>query len=83
MTESQKMLEILHENKRRVREENLNKKIIGQEKAVKKLVDSLKKKNIINEKKPYVVLIAGQKGSGKSYLANTFLNYITNKKKHN
>lgn len=26
MTESQKMLEILHENKRRVREENLNKK---------------------------------------------------------
>lgn len=61
-------------------EENLNKKIIGQEKAVKKLVDSLKKKNIINEKKPYVVLIAGQKGSGKSYLANTFLNYITNKK---
>lgn len=26
MTESQKMLEILHENRRRVREENLNKK---------------------------------------------------------
>ena len=26
MTESQKMLEILHENKRRTREENLNKK---------------------------------------------------------
>lgn len=26
MTESQKMLEILHKNKRRVREENLNKK---------------------------------------------------------
>ena len=26
MTESQKMLEILHENKRRLREENLNKK---------------------------------------------------------
>ena len=26
MTESQKMLEILHENKRRVREEKLNKK---------------------------------------------------------
>ena len=26
MTESQKMLEILHENKRRVREDNLNKK---------------------------------------------------------
>ena len=26
MTESQKMLEILHENKRKVREENLNKK---------------------------------------------------------
>ena len=26
MTESQKMLKILHENKRRVREENLNKK---------------------------------------------------------
>lgn len=26
MIESQKMLEILHENKRRVREENLNKK---------------------------------------------------------
>ena len=26
MTESQEMLEILHENKRRVREENLNKK---------------------------------------------------------
>lgn len=26
MTESQKMLEILHANKRRVREENLNKK---------------------------------------------------------
>ena len=26
MTESQKMLEILHENKRRVRKENLNKK---------------------------------------------------------
>ena len=61
-------------------EQILNKKIVGQEKNIKKLVNSLKKKNILNEKMPYTIIVTGQKGSGKSFFANTFLENIINKK---
>ena len=54
-------------------EKYLNDKVIGQEDNIKKLVKSLKKKNIINKKQSYVVLITGESGSGKSFLAQTYL----------
>lgn len=61
-------------------EKYLNDKVIGQEDNIKKLVKSLKKKNIINKKQSYVVLITGESGSGKSFLAQTYLEKISNSK---
>ncbi len=61
-------------------EEKLNNKIIGQESNVKKVVRSLKRKNIINKKKSYSILITGNSGSGKSFFAKTYLNEIIDSK---
>lgn len=61
-------------------EEKLNNKIVGQESNVKKLVRSLKRKNIINKKKSYSILITGNSGSGKSFFAKTYLNEIIDSK---
>lgn len=61
-------------------EEKLNNKIIGQESNVKKVVQSLKRKNIINKKKSYSILIIGNSGSGKSFFAKTYLNEIIDSK---
>lgn len=61
-------------------EEKLNNKIVGQESNVKKVVRSLKRKNIINKKKSYSILITGNSGSGKSFFAKTYLNEIIDSK---
>ena len=61
-------------------EEKLNKKIVGQKDNVKKLVNSLKRRNLLKEKDVYTVIINGKKGTGKSFLANEFLESIINKK---
>lgn len=61
-------------------EEKLNNKIVGQELNVKKVVRSLKRKNIINKKKSYSILITGNSGSGKSFFAKTYLNEIIDSK---
>lgn len=61
-------------------EKYLNNKVIGQEDNINKLIKSLKKKNIINKKQSYVVLITGGSGSGKSFLAQTYLEKISNSK---
>ncbi len=61
-------------------EQRLNKKVIGQEKGIRKLVDSLKKNNLLNKKLPYAIIIKGPKNTGKNILANTFLeNTVSNK----
>lgn len=61
-------------------ESNINNLIIGQENNVHKLINSLRIKNNISEKKVYSILIRGTKGSGKTYFANTFLKEIMNEK---
>ncbi len=61
-------------------EKKLNNEVIGQEDIIKSLVRSLKRRDLSKNKKTYSVLITGETGSGKTLLANTFLNNIVNEK---
>lgn len=57
----------------------LNKKIIGQEQNVEKLVNALKKKNLLRVKEAFTIIINGKPGLGKRFLATTFLESIVSK----
>jgi len=58
----------------------LNKVIYGEKHNIDKLIDSLKKKEILQKKKCYSVLIVGKENTGKTLLAETFLKNIINEK---
>ena len=60
-------------------ENKLKKDIIGQDENVKKIVNSLRKKNLIKDKKPYIAVIEASKGAGKNFFAKEFLENIINK----
>lgn len=61
-------------------ENKLKKDIIGQNQNIKEMINSLKKKNILYNKKPYIAVIEGIKGSGKNYFAKKFLENLVDKK---
>lgn len=61
-------------------ESNLNKTIIGQEEAVKKIVNSLKRNDLSKNKRCYSLIITGPKGTGKTLLATEYLKLISNLK---
>ncbi len=72
-------------NKERIKyysdlENKLNDVVIGQKKAIKAIVNSLKRKELSKSKRCYSILIFGPTASGKTLLAKEFLNGITNKK---
>ncbi len=57
----------------------LNSTIIGQDEVIKNMVDFLKRKELSKNKKVYSILITGPSSSGKTLLATTFLNEVTDK----
>ncbi len=59
-------------------EEYLNKNIIGQNKAIKKIVDITKqlKLGLLDEDKPYSILFVGPSGVGKTELVKKYVDYI-------
>ncbi len=57
-------------------ENKLNDVLIGQNKAVKELIKSLIRKELLKTKKTYSVLITGESSSGKTLLATTFLKNV-------
>lgn len=59
---------------------HLNSTVIGQEQNVNKLVDSLRRKDVSENKKCYSVFISGKPGSGKTLLAETYLKLLVNEK---
>ena len=59
-------------------EKKLKDNIFGQDENIKKLVMDFKKKDLLNKKECYSVLINGAESSGKELLATTYLNYIFN-----
>lgn len=61
-------------------EKKLNTKIIGQEQNIKKLVDSLKRKDVIKDKRCYSVLITGDSSTGKTLLAESYLKLLVRDK---
>lgn len=61
-------------------QEELNNTIYGQSKNIEKLVRSLRKKELLEEKCCYSVLIMGNHGVGKSLLAQTYSEKLVNKK---
>lgn len=61
-------------------EKRLNNKVLGQKKAINKLIKLLIRKNLLLDKKTYSVTISGSEGSGKTYLAETFLKELLNSK---
>lgn len=61
-------------------ENKLNNVVIGQEKAIKEIVNSLKRKELSKTKRCYSILLSGSPSSGKTLLAKEFLkNLITDK----
>ena len=58
---------------------NLNKKFVGREKTIKTLIKSLKKKDILQNKKCYSILILGKEKSGKTYLSKSYLELLLKK----
>ncbi len=58
----------------------LSSKLINKGDMIEQLILSLKKKDILNNKECYSILISGESGSGKSYLANEILSCFTREK---
>ena len=54
-------------------EERINKKVLGQEENVKKILKLLIRKNVLLDKKVYPITIYGNSGTGKTFLAETIL----------
>ncbi len=61
-------------------EEELNNTIYGQKENISKLIRSLKKRQFLETKGCYSVLIEGNHGVGKSLLANSYLKKLVNEK---
>ncbi len=59
---------------------DLNNTIYGAEKNVEKLIRSLRKKELLDKRGCYSVLITGQRGVGKTLLAETFSKKLVNEK---
>ena len=59
---------------------DLNSIIYGQEKNIDKLINSLRKKETLNINKCHSILITGKTGSGKTYLAKSYLEKIVGDK---
>ncbi len=65
-------------NKIRAIEEELNKRIIGQDHVVKKVAQAIKRNRmgIHDPSKPFVMLFLGKTGTGKTFLAKTIAKYL-------
>lgn len=59
---------------------NLNNIVYGQTKCIDKLISSLRRKEVLQKKECYSVLICGHKSTGKTFLAETFLTNVVNEK---
>lgn len=65
-------------DKLRVMEDELNRRVIGQEHVVKKVVQAVKrsKMGIHDPNKPFVMLFLGKTGTGKTFLAKSLAKYL-------
>ncbi len=61
-------------------ENELNQTLYGQNKNVEKLITSLRKKELLDNRRCYSVLITGNHGVGKTLFAKTYLRKLINEK---
>lgn len=61
-------------------EDELNHTLYGQNKNVEKLVKSLRKKELLENRRCYSIVINGKHGVGKTLLAKTYLKKLVNEK---